>query len=141
MVFSRCPAGRQKCELIFTFILYRGRACFCISLLTLPHTCLDSNCRSTNEQGQNTALSMHSIRFRNLKFTETLLIQNVVTAVEENLAVISHFVFNIVFHIKRKIPHILSLCCNSVFVQYLHLLFEAKLYHKTSIFFLQNSEI
>lgn len=86
-------------------------------------------------------LSMHSIRFRNLKFTETLLIQNVVTAVEENLPVISCIVFNIVFHIKRKIPHILSLCCNSVFVQYLHLLFEAKLYRKTLIFFLQNREI
>lgn len=57
-------------------------------------------------------LSMHSLRFRSPKFTETLLIQNVVTAVEENLAVISCFVFNTVFHIERNIPHILSLCCN-----------------------------
>lgn len=84
---------------------------------------------------------MHSVRFRNLNFTETLLIQNVVIAVEENLAVISLFVFNIVFHLKRKIPHILSLCCNSVSVQHLHLLFEAKLYCKTLTFILQTSEI
>lgn len=80
---------------------------------------------------------MHSIRFRNLKFTETLLIQNVVTAVEENLAVISCFVFNTIFHIKRKIPHILSLCCNSVCTIPALALFEAKLYCKTLLFFLQ----
>lgn len=86
---------------------------------------------------------MHSIRFRNLKFTETLLIQNVVsfTAVEENLAVISHFVFNTVFHIKRKIPHILSLCCNSVFVQLPALAIWGKTLLQDIIFFLQNSEI
>lgn len=86
-------------------------------------------------------LSMQSVRFRNLKFTEMLLIQNVVTAIEENLAVISRFVFNTIFHIKRKIPSILSLCRSSAFVQYLHLLFEAKLHCKTLIFFLQNREI
>lgn len=81
---------------------------------------------------------MHRIRFRNLKFPEALSIQNVV---EESLAVISHFVFNVIFPIKRRLPHILSPCCASVFAQYLHLLLEAKLDCKAAIFSLQPNEI